>query len=288
MEQRDFEKELGQRQRTFNGLTAREWTLLSKNVWSDVSSARHKRHLDHGAVFPVKLADRLIRMYSKEDDLTLDPFAGIGSTCVAAFQANRRAIGIELNPKFFNVGRRWLDEIGATEDNEQRPTLINGDARNMLSWIAPDSVQITVTSPPYANFINRSVADRQKTHKKSLLALENNSKVKQYSEDPMDFGNLEYPSFIRECGKLLRSLLRVTRPGGYAAWIVKDYRLPPETPYIAMHADLARIGVRAGWKWQDLVVWDQNEQRSLVLLGYPSKFYTNQNCSFIVVFRKPG
>ena len=40
------------------------------------------------------------------------------------------------------------------------------------------------------------------------------------------------------------------------------------------------------FKLHDLIVWDQNEQRSLVLLGYPSVFYTNQNCSFIVVMRK--
>ena len=50
--------------------------------------------------------------------------------------------------------------------------------------------------------------------------------------------------------------------------------------------NLARIGEEAGFKFHDLIVWDQNAQRSLILLGYPSVFYTNQNCSFIVVFRK--
>ena len=33
-------KEVEQRKKSFNGLTAREWTLLSKNVWNDVSSSR--------------------------------------------------------------------------------------------------------------------------------------------------------------------------------------------------------------------------------------------------------
>lgn len=276
-----------QRERTFNGLTAREWTLLSRNVWNDVSSPRQARHLAHGAVFPVKLAERLIRIYSKRGNLILDPFAGIGSTCIAAMQLDRRSVGVELNPEFHRMALGWIDEEDPQGDGEWRPTVINGDARDVTQWIAPESVQATITSPPYADFIARSVRDRQKTHKKSKLVLENNSRAKVYSSDARDFGNLPYAQFLEQCKDLLTSLLTVTAPGGYAIWIVKDYRLPPDAPYVPLHSDLAMAGQSVGWKWHDLIVWDQNEQRSLVLLGYPSRFYSNQNCSFIVVLRKP-
>jgi DNA modification methylase len=277
-----------QRSKTFNGLTAREWTLASRNVWNDVSSPRNDRHLQHGAVFPVKLADRLIRMYSRAGDLVVDPFVGIGSTCVAAMRAGRRACGIELSGEFADVADNWLrDEC--KEHAVQRalkPRIARGDALELIPRRFRGA-QLTVTSPPYANFISRSVEDRKRTHKTSKLKLENNSRVRVYSNDPRDLGNLDYLPFLRACRKVLRDLLAVTRPGGYACWVVKDYRLPPEHPYIPMHSDLARLAQRIGWKWHDLVVWDQNEQRSLVLLGYPSRFYTNQNCSFIVVLRKP-
>lgn len=276
-----------QRERTFNGLTAREWTLLSRNVWNDVSSPRQARHLAHGAVFPVKLAERLIRIYSKRGNLILDPFVGVGSTCVAAMQLERRSVGIELNPQFHGVAQQWVDEQDPQAEHEWRPTLINGDARDVQQWIAPESVQATITSPPYADFIARSVRDRQKTHKKSKLVLENNSRAKVYSSDARDFGNLPYEQFLDQCKELLTSLLAVTTHGGYAIWIVKDYRLPPDAPYVPLHSDLATAAQSVGWKWHDLIVWDQNEQRSLVLLGYPSRFYSNQNCSFIVVLRKP-
>ena len=43
-------------------------------------------------------------------------------------------------------------------------------------------------------------------------------------------------------------------------------------PYIPFHSDLAMLGEQVGFKYHDLIVWDQNEQRSLVLLGYPSVF----------------
>ena len=151
-----------------------------------------------------------------------------------------------------------------------------------------DTVQLMITSPPYANFIRRSVADRSKTHKKSLIATENNSMVKPYSDDPRDFGNLSYDEFLHEMTVLIRKLYIVTKPGGYNVWVVKDYRdTKNDVPYIAFHSDLARIGEACGFRFHDLIVWDQNRQRSLVLLGYPSVFYTNQNCSFLVVFRKP-
>lgn len=276
------EKERSQRRRSFNGLTAREWTALSRNVWADLSSPRSSRHIEHGAVFPVKLAERLITIYSREGDLVLDPFLGVGSTAVAAHSLKRQGVGFELNPRFAELARQWLDEAGVAPEG----VVHNADCRTLLDHVELESVQLTVTSPPYADFIQRSVADRAKTHKTSRIAHDNNSVVKQYSQDERDLGNLTYDQWLDACESLLADLLKATRPGGYAVWVVKDHRLPPEMPYVPMHSDLAGVAQKVGWRWHDLIVWDQNEQRRLVLLGYPSKFYSNQNCSFLVVLRK--
>jgi hypothetical protein len=110
--------------------------------------------------------------------------------------------------------------------------------------------------------------------------------VKQYSASPRDFGNLAYDDFLEDIRGVLADLLTATKIGGYSAWVVKDYRLPPNRPYISMHCDIAQVAVSVGWLWHDLIIWDQNEQRRLVLLGFPTRFYTNQNCSFIVVLRR--
>lgn len=291
-------KDASQRSRTFNGLTSKEWTLLSKNVvneddlfnpvWNDLSSPRNEHQKEHGAVFPVKLAERLIMMYSKEGDTVFDPFLGIGSTAVAAHLHGRNAAGIELNPKFFGIANNWIAEECGLFDPGFKYEIYNDDCRNMLKYYQKNSIQLTVTSPPYANFIQRSVEDRTKTHKTSIIALENNSTVKQYSEKDNDFGNLPYDDFIEGIKGILKSNLEITLPGGYSAWVVKDYRdTKNNIPYIPFHSDLARAGEEVGWLYHDLIIWDQTAQRSLVLLGYPSVLYTNQNCSFIVVFRKP-
>lgn len=271
----------------FNGLTPSQWALYSKNVWNDLSSPRNKYQLEHGAVFPVKLAERLIQMYSKEGDWVFDPFLGIGTTLIAAQNLKRNGVGIELNPRFAEIANEWLKSNGGLFSQGCRLSVFNDDCRNLRQHVRENSIQVTVTSPPYANFIRRSVEDRKKTHKTSVIALENNSTVKPYSDDVRDFGNLPYKNFLDEIKLVLRLNFAVTKLGGYSAWVVKDYRDTKNgIPYVPFHSDLARGGEEIGFKFHDLIIWDQTGQRRLVLLGYPSVFYTNQNCSFIVVFRK--
>jgi len=271
--------------KAFNGLTPQAWTQLSRNVWNDVSSPRGKRQLDHGAVFPLKLAERMVTLYSAEGDLIVDPFLGIGTTAVAAKRLGRNSLGTELNPKFAEEAERWIAEDSSLFADSNHKVVVD-DCRNIGKYLSPDSIQLSFTSPPYANFIQRSVADRAKTHKTSRIVHSNNSRVKQYSESPSDFGNLDYDKFLEDIRGVFAELLAATKVGGYSAWVVKDYRLPPNRPYISMHSDIAQVAVSAGWLWHDLIIWDQNEQRRLVLLGYPTRFYTNQNCSFIVVLRR--
>lgn len=280
------QKEKEQRKTTFNALTAKEWTVLSRNVWNDVSSPRSKNHLNHGATFPEKLVIRLISMYSKKGDLVFDPFLGTGMTLTAAREMGRRGIGIELNPEFVKIAKSELGQQTLTKSNDQK--IIRGDCRNLLKHVDKESVQLMVTSPPYANFIRRSVQDRKKTHKTSLITYANRSVVKPYSDSKKDFGNLEYNAFLEELKPVMEACFKVTKKGGYNVWVVKDYRNPKKgIPYIDFHTGIAKLGQEVGFKYHDLVVWDQNERRALVLLGYPKIFYTNQNCSFLVVLRKP-
>lgn len=279
-------------ERSFNGLNPRDWALLSKNVWDDVSSPREAYHLEHGATYPIALADRIIKMYSKEGDLVFDPFVGVGTTVVSAYRQKRSGIGIELNERFQKIANDVLAREKSNLFNDRKSKIFhniyNDDCRNLKKYLGENSVQLTFTSPPYANFIQKSLKDREETHKTSLIKYANNSTVRQYSQKIEDFGNLDYQNFLKEIRTVLSDNLGVTKKGGYSVWVVKDYRdTKNKIPYIDFHSDLASVGKEAGWLYQDLIVWNQNGQRRLVLLGYPSVFYTNQNCSFIVVFRKP-
>ncbi len=294
---REIENEEKKAKLGFNGLTPSEWALLSKNVinedellnpvWNNLSSPRNKYQLEHGAVYPIKLAERLIKMYSKEGDTIFDPFLGIGTAIIAAHNLKRHAIGTELNPKFAKIAENWLYDIEGIFKNDLHYKIVNDDCRNLLNHVRSEKIQLTVTSPPYADFIQKSLKDRATVHKTSIIKNENNSTVKQYSESEKDFGNLPYPEFLEQIKEVLTANLTVTKQGGYSCWVVKDYRdTKNKIPYVPFHSDLARAGEEVGWKFHDLIIWDQTGQRRLVLLGYPSVLYSNQNCSFIVIFRK--
>jgi DNA modification methylase len=55
---------------------------------------------NHSAAFPKELPSWFIKLLTKEDDIVLDPFAGSGTSCVAALELNRHFIGIELNDEY--------------------------------------------------------------------------------------------------------------------------------------------------------------------------------------------
>ena len=72
---------------------------------------------------PVALVERAIRNSSKSRDTILDPFAGSGTTLMAAEATGRRATLIELDPRYCDViVRRWQDGTGqaATLDGDSR------------------------------------------------------------------------------------------------------------------------------------------------------------------------
>ena len=289
------DKILEQRKKSFNGLCATEWASLSGSVWNDVSSARKKKHLEHGATYPEKLCERLMNMYSRQQDTILDPFLGTGTTLVAALKNKRNAIGIELTERFYSVAQDSLNEYLQQCDlnlfgtkNKQIYRLLKGDCSKKLEEVENDSVQLTITSPPYADLIHKVVEDRAKHHKNSKFVSDNNSTTNLYSDDIDDLGNMPLDVYLHKVGVIMQELYRVTKPGGYNAWVVKDYRdTKNKIPYIDLHTKIANAGQNAGFLYHDLIIWDQNQHRKRVLLGFPSIFYVNQNHSYIVVMRKP-
>jgi len=66
----------------------------------------------HPAIFPLKLAEKVIRYYSFKGDVVLDPFAGIGTVGKAAVRLGRRFVLIEINPEYARViaeeAKQWL------------------------------------------------------------------------------------------------------------------------------------------------------------------------------------
>lgn len=71
------------------------------------------RNVRHPTEKPVPLLRELIESSSKQGEIILDPFAGVGSTAVAATLLGRRSISVELNPEYAAIA---LERIRAAEE----------------------------------------------------------------------------------------------------------------------------------------------------------------------------
>lgn len=58
---------------------------------------------------PVKLCEHLIRLFSTEGQIVLDPFVGSGTTCLAARRTGRHSIGIDVNPDYIEIARNRVE-----------------------------------------------------------------------------------------------------------------------------------------------------------------------------------
>lgn len=63
---------------------------------------------NHSAAFPVSLPEWFIKLFTKPDDIVLDPFLGSGTTAVAAKINNRRYIGIDISKEFCNISEKRI------------------------------------------------------------------------------------------------------------------------------------------------------------------------------------
>jgi len=82
-----------------------EYYNLFRTIWDDIRGASLAAH---PAPFPLEIASRLIRMFSFVGDTVVDPFAGTGTTAMAAMELGRFSISYEVEPKYLELIRSRL------------------------------------------------------------------------------------------------------------------------------------------------------------------------------------
>ncbi len=81
-----------------NSISGKEFLSYSKSVWHFLPESA--KRVGHPAPFPVELPLRCIKFYSFKEDVVLDPFCGVGSTCIAALQSGRHFLGLDNNSDY--------------------------------------------------------------------------------------------------------------------------------------------------------------------------------------------
>ncbi|NUQ44158.1 MAG: site-specific DNA-methyltransferase [Calditrichaceae bacterium] len=101
-------------------ITLSDW---EKEIWEIPNvKANHREKTEHPCQYPIELVERCILALTDEGSWILDPFAGVGSTLLAAYKNKRNALGIELQKKYLEIG---LERLELLKNNQLRYRPIN-------------------------------------------------------------------------------------------------------------------------------------------------------------------
>ncbi len=92
-------------------ITKNEFMEWTNGLWT--FNGESKKRIGHPAPFPIALPYRCIKLFSFVDDIIFDPFAGSGTTLIAANNSNRYSVGLEIDLKYCELAKqRIINETG--------------------------------------------------------------------------------------------------------------------------------------------------------------------------------
>jgi DNA modification methylase len=254
-----------------NCLTAKEWITSQLGVWRFAYESRDIRNKKaHPATFPIALAKRCISLFTHEGELVLEPFMGSGTTLVGAQDLNRNAVGFDLNEEYVELSRtRLLIDSGGNGQTCQMP--VWDDARNVPAYIEPDSVSLILTSPPYANLLNRPRLN--KSRRGSQRGNDQYLRVEQYSQDPRDLGTMDLDLYRQAMAEIFAGMLPLLREKGHCVVNVPDMWW--DNQRVTIHMSVVDALREVGYELRNNVIWDRtNIVNRIGIFGWPTKYIT--------------
>ncbi len=246
------------------------WLRYSISIWDDVKTSE-ERVFRHPAMFPLTLTDKLLEIFNQGGGIVLDPFMGSGSVMCSAYGKDMPSVGFELSKNYLELTRERLE--AAQGAPEFYPRLINDSSQNLMQYLAPESVSLCVTSPPYWDILNqkRTVDGRD---------------IRNYGHDPEDLGNVErYVEFLDRLQAIFQQVYMALEANAYCIVVVMDIR--KRSDFYSLHIDVAMKMREIGFTLDDIIIWDRRQEyNNLRPLGYPTVFRINKVHEFILIFQK--
>lgn len=253
-----------------NCLTPKEWIKCQLGVWQFNYESRDIRDkAKHPATFPISLARRCIELFSHQGELVLDPFMGSGTTLVAASDVNRNAIGFDIHSDYVALANKRLQQDNLFFENKQIPVL--DDARHIAQYLDEKSITCIVTSPPYANLLNRKRLN--KSRRGSDRKNEQYLKVEQYSQRTEDLGILDLDEYAKAMAEIFGALLPLLKLKGHCVINVPDMWW--ENQRITIHVAVIEALRSVGYELRNTIIWDRmNIVNNVGIFGWPSNYIT--------------
>lgn len=248
-----------------NDLNGKEWLQNSFSIWRDIKKSPEEKKMGHPASYPSDLVEKLIRSFSRNGSIVLDPFNGIGSTMEGCVKAGSKGVGIDLSKEFCETARERC--------NSDDIKIINGDSLKILKEFDENFFDLCITSPPYWDILNM----KRSVDKKVSLG---------YSDNNEDLGNISnYEDFLDLLETLFAEVYRILKSDKYCIVNVMDIR--KKDKFYPLHSDIADRMKKIGFIYDDIIIWDrQHEYNNMKTLGYPYRFRINKVHEYLMIFLK--
>lgn len=264
-----------------NNLTGKAWLKLTKSFLFSEKCADDRDAFFHPAPFLIKDVEKLISMFTKKGMIVLDPFMGSGTTALAAFNLQRKSIGIDLNASYKQLAcRRFLKKKMKTPYDY---TYIVGDSLCVVDTLG--EVDYVITSPPYHNILKNNAQGIRKDA--SIKGFRSGSRigVEYYSDSAADLGNQnDYEDFLFLFQQIMRSCYKKLKKGKYCSIIISDFTVNKKE--VCVQADIVEKMRQIGFQFVGTIVLLQ-DNKPLYPFGYPYSFKINHMHQNIINFIKP-
>ena len=262
-----------------NDLTGKEWLLLTKSFWISEKCADDKAAFGHPAPFLIKDIEKLISFFTKSGMTVLDPFMGSGTTAIAAYNLNRKGVGMDLSEEYKELALKRFAEKGMTSKDY---TYLIGDSTKDLKTF--DKVDYIVTSPPYHNILkNKSKGIRNDNSHKGYRNGPRQG-VEYYSDLPNDLGNQEtYYKFLELLSDVMELCYQKLNDNKYCTIIMSDFTVDKKE--VCVQADIVSLMEKIGFDFVGTTILLQ-DNKPLYPFGYPFAYKINHMHQNIMNFRK--
>ena len=159
------------------------------------------------------------------------------------------------------------------EDNEE--FLWFDEAHKIPEYLETESVALAVTSPPYANLLNRPRLN--KSIRGDLRQNEHYLKVQQYSADPRDLGTMELRKYAQTIGEIYKGILPCLKIRAHSIINVTDIWWKDNNcgKRIPVHMYIIEEMEKAGYGLRNIIIWDRrNLVNKVGIFGWPSNYIT--------------
>lgn len=272
---------MDQKIKEISKVSKEEWREYTKTVWQ-IANIKHSKH---PAAFPEEIPHRLIKLFTFWGETVLDPFAGIGTTAIAALKNGRNIISIEQNKEYIKEINNKIKKNQSSlkefendrfRNSEAKPIVRHGDCRKILNEIKENSIGLIVTSPPYWN-----KAD--------------------YGSNYENLGNIDnYAKFFKEIRPVFEECYRVLMPGRKICIVTANVNQYTNHGLLTfpLATDFSILLRELGFVMVSEIIWNKNgtggkwgswgHQRPIFgSYPYPPNFLFKNVHEYILIFMKP-